>query len=194
MGMGIDLSLRSTAVVNINKNGITYKLVTSSSKNLNDEELLLYNQREIRQIIKSCNPDKIALEGLSFGSLSGSKDILAGNFWMIRSMIKQDFPDIKLTIKPVTSWRNKLFTKDERLELKENTIKVKVLKEQIKKMNKIEKTNILIENEELILRSSIKYLTWLKVPEPLKSEFKYYGFNKGCFDFTDAYFLCKDII
>jgi hypothetical protein len=193
MAMGIDLSLRSTALVNIKGNDVSYKLVTPSSKVYNDEELLLYNQREIRQYIKICVPDKIALEGLSFGSLSGSKDILAGNFWMIRTMIKQEFPDIELTIVPVLTWRSPLFTKEERKELKDNTEKVKLLKLEIAKLPKEDKQATLLQNEELIHRANIKYLTWLKVPEPHKSEFQKVGFNKGTFDLVDGYFLARHI-
>jgi hypothetical protein len=193
MAMGIDLSLRSTSVVNINKNGVSYHLVTSSSKDLNDEKLLLYNKEKIKNLIELHQPDRIALEGLSFGSISSSKDILAGNFWSIRTMIAESFPDIELIIVPVTVWRSPLLTKEERKQLKQDTADVKELKKQIAKADKETKKNLLLANEELILRANIKFLTWLKVPEPLKTEFENFGFNKGCFDLTDGYFLASHI-
>ena len=145
------------------------------------------------EFINKHKPTHIGLEGLSFGSVSGSKDILAGNFWFVRTMISQIFPDIKITIVPVLTWRSKLFTKEERAKLKEYDLEVKKLKKLLPSMDKESKKIALEQNEEIILKSNIKYVTWEKVPEPFKSKFKELKFNKGCFDVTDAYFIAKYI-
>lgn len=193
MYLGIDLSLRSTGLVFINKDTVIYKLISSDSKNLNDEELLIYNSYQICKFIKECNPTHIGLEGLSFGSISASKDILAGNFWHLRAEICILFPDIIVDIVPVLSWRSKLFNKEERTLLKENMGKVKALKEEMKNFSKEDKKKLVLDNEELILNSDIKYVTWKKVPEPYKSEFEKIGFRKGAYDLSDAYHIAKYI-
>lgn len=190
--LGIDLSLRSTGLVYISKdNSIKYKLITSDAKTLNDEPLLKKNAEMIMEFIKECNPDCVGLEGLSFGSISNSKDIIAGNFWNIRLELYKNA--YYLEVIPVLTWRSKLFNKDERKELKENTAKLNQLKKYSKSLSKEDKKQVLLDNEELILRSNIKYLTWEKLPEPYKSEFRKIGFNKGCFDLTDAYFIAQHL-
>ena len=192
MFLAIDLSLRSTGLVCIKQDQFDYKLVTSDSKKINDEKLLIYNWNEIEQFINKNRPTYIAIEGLSFGSLSSSKDILAGNFWYVRTKIAELYPDVIVDIIPVLTWRSPLFNKQERLELKENTKKFKELKVLIKEVKfKEEKNKILLDNEMIIERSNIKYLTWEKLPEPIKSKFHKIGFNKGGFDLTDAYFIAK---
>jgi hypothetical protein len=194
MCVGIDLSLRSTGLVYMGKNGeVKYKLVMSDSKNLNDEELLIYNAHEIYKFIKKCNPSKIALEGLSFNSVSSSKDIIAGNFWYLRAELCKLCPDIEVEIVPVLTWRSKLFNKEERTLLKENNTKVKELKKVLMTLPKEEKTKAVLENEQLILNSDIKYVTWAKLPEPYKSEFHKIGIRKGCYDLSDAYHICNHI-
>jgi hypothetical protein len=185
--LGIDLSLRSTGLVFLNQDHIEYKLITSDAKKLNDEELLLYNIKEILAFIDYHRPKYIGLEGLSFGSVSSSKDILAGNFWCLRTAIyeKLTTPDII----PVLTWRSKLFDKVERAELKRNMELVKELKKEVAKLPKEEKKQLLLDNELLIERANIKYVTWEKLPEPIKSDFHKVGFTKGGFDLTDAYFI-----
>lgn len=194
MYLGIDLSLRSTGLVSIDKFDIvTYKLITSDSKNLNDEELLNYNANEIIKYIKEHKIASIGLEGLSFGSISASKDIIAGNFWYLKTRIKLECPEVEVIIVPVLSWRSKLFNKEERKTLKENSASVKLLKKELKSLSKEDKKKKAIENEQLILNSDIKYVTWLKLPEPYKSQFENIGFKKGCYDLTDAFWICNHI-
>lgn len=192
--VSIDLSLRSTALVFLNQTDYTYELVKSDSKKLNDEKLLQYNWNCINSFIAKHKPDIIAIEGLSFNSVSSSKDLIAGNFWFIRTMIDIHYPDIKLIIVPVLTWRNPLFNKEERKELKDNTKKLKDIKKLIKDCkDKADKQKLTLDNEELILKSNIKYLTWEKLPIKIREEFNDVGFTKGCFDLTDAYFIAKHI-
>lgn len=192
--VSIDLSMRSTALVAMDDDGsINYKLVISDSKKINDEQLLMYNAIEIVDFINKHKPKYVGLEGLSFGSISGSKDIIAGNFWYVRTQIYQHC-DVELEIIPVLTWRSPLFDKEERKTLKENDKLVKQLKKDMKEIkSKTEKSRILKENEELILKASIKYLTWEKLPVNIRNMFQEVGFTKGCFDLTDAYFIANHL-
>jgi len=130
MIISIDLSLRSTGVIALddNKNIIDFKLIKSSNKPhkilpcLNDEDLIIYNSTEIvkfvSQVIGKHGLDAILIEGLSFGSLSGSKDSIAGNIWVLRVELKKKFPLIPVHIIPVQSWRSKILNKQDRADAK----------------------------------------------------------------------------
>jgi hypothetical protein len=189
--IGIDLSLRSTGLVCVDNSNFDYKLIVTDPKKLNDEELIAYNWTLIELFITKHNPTHIAIEGLSFNSLSSSKDLLAGNFWYIRTRLFASYPEIKVDIIPVLTWRSPLFNKEERKSLKECDKKVKDLKKLMKTMTKDQKAECAIENKEIIQGANIKYLTWMKLPDIIKSEFHKVGFTKGGFDLTDAYFLAK---
>ena len=192
--IGIDLSLRSSCIVYLSDNEFEYRLITSDSKKLNDEELLIYNSNEILKFINRFEPDYIALEGLSFGSISSSKDIIAGNFWHLRTQLFKNWSGkSKIEIVPVLSWRSPLFNKEERASLKENTKKMNTLKKSMVGKTREEKKALAVLNSELVLKTNIKYLTWEKLPEQLKTEFDKVGFTKGGFDCTDAYFIAKHV-
>ena len=138
--VGIDLSLRSTGIcaVDFKGNLIDFTLIQSDSKTLNDEELLQYNSTEIVNFtdkiwranqylgVKAAveHPEwvlsKIIIEGLSFGGISGNKDILQGNFWVLRTKLKEFGRDIPIEICPVTKWRSKVISKVEQREAKKN--------------------------------------------------------------------------
>lgn len=195
MFIGIDLSLRSTGLVCLSETGeyIDKKLIQPNPDIYNNEELIIYIWKEIKSFIDLYKPSHIGLEGLSFSSLSSSKDIMAGNFWYIRIKIREEYPNTILKIIPVLTWRNHLFDKEERKTLKENENKAKELKKELIKLEPKEKKRKLEENQELLLKSNIKYLTWEKLPKELAEEFKKIGFNKGCYDVTDAYFITKHI-
>lgn len=183
MIIGIDASLRSTAIVNINenKNLIDFKLIKSkpneikTNKNkpypvFNDEDLIIYNSKEVVSFVKKCIDKNIingiVIEGLSFAGLSGSKDIIQGSFWNILVELKKVFPDIPRGRIPVSSWRSPLTTKEER----------KLYKEKYGK-------------------KGIKELIVGKLPKEIKTKFeKYIKENKyekdGIYDLADAYFIC----
>lgn len=190
--IGMDISMRCSGIVCISEHLIEYYTIKTNSKTLNNEELLIHIWNEICKIITRFEPDIINLEALSLNSISREKDIIDGLHWYIRTNLKLYFPSIRLNIVEVKSWREELFTKEERKQLKEFKTKLKEVQQQIKNCaSKIDKQLLLMDNEDVILNSNIKYLTWLKLPEPLKSEFKKLGFNGGCFDLTDAYFIAK---
>lgn len=116
----IDLSLRSTGISHVEEKRITDFFLVKNS-DLNNEELVIDNCEKIINWMKEKNasPDVIRVEGLSFNSTSGSKDIIAGQFWCLRCKLIQEFKDAKLEIIPVLTWRSPLFTKEDRLSIKE---------------------------------------------------------------------------
>lgn len=189
--ISIDLSLRSTGILYSNGITVKFRLIESDKKKHNDEILLSYNSNEIIKFIYDVcpQPDIIVIEGLSFNSISSSKDILAGNFWYVRTQLKKEFPKVKLLIVPVSEWRSVIFNKEERKQLTENKKELKKLEEDMKDLTSSQKKDMALYNEELILKSNIKYLCWEKIVEPYKTKFKEYGFKKGTFDLTDAFFI-----
>lgn len=192
--IGIDLSMRCTGLSFIDGDKFEYKLVKTDAKKLNNEELLIHTANEVIDFIKKYNPDKIGLEGLSFGSLSGSKDILAGNFWYIRTEIFRQL-GYHVDIIPVLTWRSPLFNKEERKVLKEYSVKMKELKAELKLIKSLKEKNLFnLDNIEIIRNADIKYLTWMKLPDNIRSVLEAeVGFDKGGADLTDAYFIAKYI-
>lgn len=185
MKLGIDLSLRSAGLCFNNE----FKLIQITK--LNDEELLIEISNQICSFIHKCKPNEINIEGLSFNSISGSKDIIAGNFWYLRCRIHCEFPDIPINIIPVTQWRNPLFTKEERKQLKEN---VKILKENkisLKGLIGEERKEAQLKNKELELNASIKYNTFLKLPDDIKNIINNITQDEGRWDLTDAYWISR---
>ena len=90
--IGIDISLRTTACVAI-KNDKTIcgcSWVTSNPKEINDEDLLIYNSDKINYFIDmwSKYEKRLCIEGLSFNSVSSNKDLIAANFWYTRVKLK----------------------------------------------------------------------------------------------------------
>lgn len=110
--IAIDLSLRSTGLVSLNDS--TFELedfAVISNPDLNDEELIVENCRQIRNFVERNYAENICIEGLSFGSVSSSKDLLAGQFWHLRTKL---YKIGTLHIVPVQRWRcRKIFSKEE---------------------------------------------------------------------------------
>ena len=187
--LGIDLSLRSTGLFIDDQ----YKLIQTDPKKVNDEALLIYNANAILDFIKETKPDYINLEGLSLGSISSSMDIICGNFWYLRTEIFKVYPNLKVNIIPVKSWRCPLFSIADNKIFLENNKKMKALKKELayEKMDYKGKRDFAIEHAELILLSNVKYLTFLKLPFEWQEEFHKISFTKGCFDLTDSFFLSK---
>ena len=110
MIMGIDLAMRTSGVTLLSSD-VQFRLIKCSSDQYKDEDVMIYNWQKIKELILEFNPEHIVIEGLSYDSISGSKDIIAGNFWYIRTRIKIEFPDINVHIVSVKSWREPLFNK-----------------------------------------------------------------------------------
>lgn len=183
--LGIDLSLRSTGLCCNNK----FQLIQISD--LNDEELIIEIYNRIKDFISIEKPNNINLEGLSLDSISRAKDIIQGNFWYLRCRLKIDFFNIPVNIVSVKSWRNPLFSKEEKKEMLQAKKSLKKLKLEIKNLTKTEKKNILLENEKLILLSNIKYQTFLKLPSNIQTKIKEINIKDGKYDLCDSYFISK---
>ena len=108
---GIDLSLRSTGISILRDDGklLDFCLVSHTEK---DEELLVKNAVSILLFLKKFDPDRITIEGLSFGAISGSKDILQGNFWFLRCNIWKSFIRVPVEIVAVSRWRKYVIPKE----------------------------------------------------------------------------------
>lgn len=124
MVVGIDQSKRSTALVLTDEGKLEDFLLVCPSKELDNEDLILYQWELVyRFIYKYCEfIDTINLEGLSFNSVSSSKDLLAGLHWSTRANLKH-FLGITANIVPVLSWRAKVLSKEERKSISELKIK-----------------------------------------------------------------------
>lgn len=178
MIISIDLSLRSTGIVALQEHKlIDFAVISSANGNSksihpvhNNESLLVYNAEQVCAFIQKQNEnyalDGIVIEGLSFGGLSGAKDIIQGNFWNIRCELYKKFIGVPIGICPVTSWRSKTLNKAERAEA-------------LAKYGK-----------KLYLKQGV----YDKLPDYVKERFvDYVKLNKlkkdSLFDLSDAYFL-----
>jgi len=118
MFIGIDQSKRSTALVCINDEGALKNfLVIAAPMSVDNEEMLEWQWNEIRFFVRYCETTfgdikGIAIEGLSFNSSSSGKDLLAGLFWYIRTMLY--LQGYRVGVIPVLAWRSKVIAKDER--------------------------------------------------------------------------------
>lgn len=189
MRAGIDLSLRSTGIAIATPGIHTFRLIKVLSK-YTEEELLLKSCRRIMSVLKEFEVTQVNLEGLSFGSVSSSKDIIAGNFWLLRCAMREE--NIEVNILPVAMWRSPLFTAADRHNLKHYTVLYNELKAQMKGVkSRDEKLRMIEENLEIIEGSSIKMQTFLKCPEDVKRAILDTADDSGKFDLSDAYFLCE---
>ena len=191
--LGIDLSMRSTGCCLIINDVANFILIQPSDKEYTEEKLLIHISKEILTWIDSFSiiPDYINIEGLSLNSQSNSKDILYGNFWHLRCNLYQKYPNVNINVIPVQSWRSPLFNKEERKEIKEADKKVKELKKEIKNLKKLEKSKILLDNEDIIYKANIKYQTFLKLPSDVSKTITDINKHDGKYDLTDSYFITK---
>jgi hypothetical protein len=116
MILAIDLSLRSAGVVLLNEDGVVDDFMIVANKELQDEALIKKNCLNILDFCRGRNINKILIEGLSFASISSSKDIIAGNFWTLRVLLKDLF-NYEFNIVPVTRWRKQVISKERVKEL-----------------------------------------------------------------------------
>jgi hypothetical protein len=172
--MGIDLALRNTAcvVLDENYNSIDFCILTSDKKLYDDERLLVYNADRLSEFRQRSDTNAIFIEGLSLSSASLAKDIIAGNFWYIRTLFHLD-KDIVCNVVAPASWRARVFTVDQKAEIKE-----------FRKNNGGKYTTIL---KEIALRH---------VPEDLLEIYKKYLTDsklsgKFIYDLSDAFCIAK---
>lgn len=178
--------MRSTGLVFTDGNDIKYKLIQSK---LNDELLLDYNANEVVAFALETLPDVIVIEELSYNSKSSEKDLIDGNYWHIRTELRKALPNVDIKIFTVAEWRNPLFNKEERKQWTENKKKLSELEKSMKGLSRKERAIVKEQNEEIILGSNIKHLTWLKTEDKYKKEFEKFGFLHGCYDLTDSFNL-----
>lgn len=133
MIISLDISLRSTGLCAVDENqtllnfglikskpneGKTKKDKANGLPILNDEDLIIYNTSEVIKFIEQSAEleaiDAIVIEGLSFNSLSGNRDLIDGNFWAIRVGVRKKYPHVHVEIVSVQSWRNKILNKADR--------------------------------------------------------------------------------
>lgn len=126
MFVGIDQSKRSTAAVCIDSAGeLVDFIVISPPMYLDGVELLVYQWAKLDTFVYNYHKylEGIALEGLSFNSVSSDKDLLSGLFWHLRTMLFVEYPSIPVGVCPVLAWRSKVLSKEERKAL--SLVKVK---------------------------------------------------------------------
>ena len=208
--VGIDLSLRSTAVMILDKNFniISMQVVTSTTKQYNDEELLIYNSKTIVNFITNTINDpklganyqdgivipikNIAIERLSYASKSAKSDVISANSWILRCRLKDTFPTSPIQIVSVKEWRNKFLSDVEQRLINEQYPIIrakrgmKLTKDETKSNNK----------NKALIKVAIKELTLSKIPDNIREIFtKYLTDNKikviSEYDLADAYLLTK---
>ena len=194
--LSIDLSMRSSGI-SFFKDGILEDFSIVSNVE-NNEELIINNIDAIITFInkQTCLCTSVVIEGLSFGSKSGSIDIISGQHWYLRCELIKAFPNIEITVIPVTSWRSPLFTKADR-------VLIKIAKDTLKKeklpctsLKGEPRKEIMAYNKQLELNANIKEWTWKKLePELQKRIIDYISNNPynnnvdGKYDITDSIFL-----
>jgi len=172
--VSLDISLRSTGICifdNESKNLIDFRII--SNNKYNSEELLAYNIREFfdflsKHEIGKNSDDIIVIEGLSFNGICQSKDLINGNFWLVRYFLFLYFKNCQVNIIPVAKWRSSVLTKSVLKEIKlENRNK-------IKKWQKIECVKLLPDDIKKIFSA---YISGNKLS------------SQAIYDLTDSYFL-----
>lgn len=123
MYLGIDQSKRSTGMVILDNDGSLkdFRLIcpsmTLDGVELGDYQIDQYNDFLCKNKINNNKPKVALIEGLSFGSIGGAKDILAGLNWAFRLHSIRYFK-FYLGIVPVSQWRSKVLSKEEQREAK----------------------------------------------------------------------------
>lgn len=122
--IGIDLSLRSCGVTVVDACKNLVEIYMHQPKKIKDEayeDLLINNNNRFREIlteiIEKYDIEQINLEGLSFNSLSSTKDVIDGQYWMLRCFIHK--LNIPLKIFSPANWRKINKIKDPNIKLKD---------------------------------------------------------------------------
>ena len=138
--LSIDPSLRSTGYNFINtetKEVIHYGIIASDIPADNGEELLLNISGDLLILKKMMfGKEKIdmVIEGLSFGSKTGMRDLIDALHWHIRTMYRFSFSDALIGVAPPNTWRNALSTPQERKDAKANLGKDHLKKMMVNKL------------------------------------------------------------
>jgi len=188
MILAIDLSLRSAGMVILDKDGRVVDCMVTSNKDDINEALIKKNTNDIIQFIEGLDIDTIAIEGLSFASISSSKDIIAGNMWYLRCMLTNIY-NFDLHIVPVSRWRSKVISPERTKELKRE-----LGVEEVKKNKKGKETKRIKMPKNWQKNECLSCL-----PIDLKLLFKNYVESaklkkEAIFDLTDAFWLGQFII
>ena len=201
--VGIDLSLRNTAVVILDKNKDLIACEIVSNAKLNNEELLSYNSKKISDFIvayawfthNDYRQDDFVLKGitleeLSFASKSAVADLIAANKWILRTKLLETFPTIKLKQVSVKEWRSKVISKEEQKVINDKypilraKRGMKLLKDEIKANNK----------NKALIKEETKKATVSKLPKEILDKFQEFIIkNKykdaSIYDLADSYFI-----
>ena len=194
--IGIDLALRKSGVVVLDDNGNlkSLEVIDSTNKKLKDEDLLLNNKLAIKNLLEELSSKYtikcIFLEGLSYNSVSSSKDLIGANYWL--SMIEMKILDIKYVVIPPKSWQKIIATKEkllpivEKFPIKRANKKEKLTKEEVK-LNTKHKAETRKELKNLILNSIPENIR-IQITEYIENNKKVEDFK---YDLADAYFITK---
>jgi hypothetical protein len=199
MIVGIDLALRKTGIVALDNKGNLkeFSIVSSDPKTVTGEDLLIHNRKHISANVMFCLATKgktqIALEGLSFNSVSADHDLISANHWITRLTLK-DFSSVNLSIFPPKSWQKSIVTKDVMAEwLKEYPVI------RAKKGKKLTKEEVAANSKsKLAIRKLSKQLILEAVPGPILKKFEMYVTQEklpkdAIYDLTDAYCLAMHL-
>lgn len=202
--IGIDLSLRNTAIVILDSSYSLIDFCIVSNNTLSNEALLSYNSSTIVDFIfantwsHNNDPVKsqefllkdIVIEELSFNSLSAMSDLIAANKWILRTKIIEKFPMIAVKQVSVKEWRCTVISKEEQKTINDRypIIKAKRGEKLLKNVQKINNAN------KAKIKKETKALTVSKLPEDIKKIFENYIVkNKfktdSIFDLADAYWI-----
>jgi hypothetical protein len=121
--IGLDISMRSSALVARTKTEVLdFKVITSKKEEYDNESLLAYNIDQVLTFLHQFKKDEpdIVMEGLSLRSVAGTLDRIVGNHWAIRTAIWSVFGFAPKIVAPA-SWRKHILTRvdlDELLEMR----------------------------------------------------------------------------
>ena len=195
MLVSVDPSLRSSGVCAFSSDGQLVDFTVIRSDGLTAEDTLIHNGNRFIEFCDSLPyaPTKMVFEGLSFGAKSGEKDILWGNFWYLRCLAKIRY-GVPTDIYQVSAWRSPLFTKADRLALKESAKKLAEQKVPLKGLKGEIRKETIENNRVLELAASIKEATYVKLPESISMLFEDRIRNVGLpepskYDLADAFFI-----
>lgn len=196
MIVGIDLALRKTGIVHLNPDGTLFRfsVVSSDPKKINGEDLLVHNRKAIKAALPSSKAAniRVALEGLSFNSVSSDHDLISANHWITRLTLKDD--NAAVHIFPPKSWQKTIVTKEIMAEWLKDYPVIRA-----KKGKKLTKEEVSANSKsKLAIRKLSKQLILETVPKGVLKKFEAYVLKEGLakdaiYDLTDAYCLAMHL-